>query len=106
MLMMNLKTPPFRYLRTTEAARFLSLSPRTMEKHGLYGTGPQYRKLGDRVAYSIPDLQEWAEQDILHTFRLHWRSHPNQRPMATNAQVSGQIGRASWRARVIQYVKI
>src|SRR3546814_17892396 len=105
MLMMNLKTPPFRYLRTTEAARFLSLSPRTMEKHGLYGTGPQYRKLGDRVAYSIPELQESADQDVPHTFRLHWRSHPNQRPMATNAQGS-EIGSATWRESRCQYVKI
>ncbi|HWW57073.1 MAG TPA: DNA-binding protein [Sphingopyxis sp.] len=64
MLTMTSKTPPFRYLRTSEAARFLSLSPRTMEKHRLYGTGPQYRKLGGRVGYCIPDLQEWADQDI------------------------------------------
>jgi hypothetical protein len=35
-----------------------------MEKHRLYGTGPQYRKLGCRVVYSIQDLQEWADQDI------------------------------------------
>jgi len=38
-------TMPPRYLRTPEAARFLGLSPRTMEKHRLYGTGPLYRKL-------------------------------------------------------------
>lgn len=61
---MTLKNPPFRYLRTSETARFLSLSPRTMEKHRLYGTGPRYRKLGGRVVYSIQDLQEWADQDI------------------------------------------
>lgn len=62
--MMTSKAPPFRYLRTPEAARFLSLSPRTMEKHRLYGTGPRYRKLGGRVVYSIPDLQDWADQNI------------------------------------------
>ena len=33
-------TLPPRYLRTSEAARFLSLSPRTLEKHRTYGTGP------------------------------------------------------------------
>jgi hypothetical protein len=32
--------PPPRYLRKEEAARFLGLSPRTMEKHRVYGTGP------------------------------------------------------------------
>ena len=40
---------PTRYLRTQEAARFLGLSERTLEKHRTYGTGPTYRKLGGRV---------------------------------------------------------
>ena len=40
---------PPRYLRTEEAARFLGLSERTLEKHRTYGTGPTYRKLGGRV---------------------------------------------------------
>ncbi len=37
---------PQPYLRTPDAARFLSLSGRTLEKHRTYGTGPAYRKLG------------------------------------------------------------
>ena len=37
---------PPRFLRTPEAARFLSLSGRTLEKHRYFGTGPAYRKLG------------------------------------------------------------
>ncbi len=53
---------PPRYLRTPEAARFLSLSGRTLEKHRTYGTGPAYRKLGGRVVYSIEDLQAWADR--------------------------------------------
>ena len=44
---------PPRYLRTPEAARFLGLSDRTLEKHRTYGTGPAYRKLGGRVVYSL-----------------------------------------------------
>jgi hypothetical protein len=52
---------PPRYLRTLEAARFLGLSPRTLEKHRCYGTGPIYRKLGGRIVYSINDLQAWAD---------------------------------------------
>jgi predicted DNA-binding transcriptional regulator AlpA len=51
---------PPRYLRTPEAARFLSLSGRTLEKHRTYGTGPRYRKLGGRVVYALEDLQEWV----------------------------------------------
>ncbi|RUY92377.1 DNA-binding protein, partial [Mesorhizobium sp. M7A.F.Ca.CA.001.12.2.1] len=48
---------PPRFLRTKEAADFLSLSARTLEKHRTYGTGPSYRKLGGRVVYAVDDLQ-------------------------------------------------
>lgn len=53
---------PPRYLRTPEAARFLGLSDRTLEKHRTYGTGPTYRKLGGRVVYALEDLQAWADR--------------------------------------------
>ncbi len=51
---------PPRYLRTPEAARFLGLSGRTLEKHRTYGTGPRYAKLGGRVVYKMEDLQAWV----------------------------------------------
>ncbi len=54
-------SPP-RYLRTPEAARFLGLSGRTLEKHRTYGTGPVYRKLGGRIVYALDDLQAWADR--------------------------------------------
>jgi len=57
----NAGLPP-RYLRTAEAARFLGLSPRTLEKHRIYGTGPAYRKIGARVVYSVADLNAWADR--------------------------------------------
>lgn len=50
-----------RYLRTPDAAVHLGLSARTLEKHRIYGTGPQYLKLGGRVVYTIADLDAWAE---------------------------------------------
>jgi predicted DNA-binding transcriptional regulator AlpA len=53
---------PTRYIRTQEAAQFLGLSRRTLEKHRVYGTGPQFRKLGGRVVYRIEDLHAWAER--------------------------------------------
>ncbi len=56
---------PPRYLRTQEAARFLGLSERTLEKHRTYGTGPIYRKLGGRVVYSVDDLQSWADRGLV-----------------------------------------
>ena len=52
---------PPRFLRTPEAARYLGLSARTLEKHRSYGTGPKYRKVGGRVIYALTDLREWAD---------------------------------------------
>ena len=52
---------PPRYLRTPDAARRVGLSPRTLEKHRCYGTGPSYRKLGGRVVYAIDELDAWVE---------------------------------------------
>ncbi len=51
---------PPRLLRTPEAARFLGISNRTLEKHRTYGTGPVYRKIGGRVVYAVEDLQSWS----------------------------------------------
>ena len=55
---------PPRFLRTVEAARFLGLSGRTLEKHRCYGTGPTYRKIGGRVVYALADLQSWADRGV------------------------------------------
>lgn len=52
---------PPRLLRTKEAARFLGISQRTLEKHRTYGTGPVYRKIGGRVLYTVDDLQAWTD---------------------------------------------
>lgn len=54
-------TVPPRLLRTEEAARWLGLSGRTLEKHRCCGTGPTYRKLGGRVVYVLTDLQAWID---------------------------------------------
>jgi len=51
-----------RFLRTPEAARILSISPRTLEKYRCHGNGPTFRKLGGRVVYAIEDLETWANQ--------------------------------------------
>lgn len=55
---------PPRYLRAPDAARFLGISIRTLEKHRTYGTGPTYRKVGGRVLYSVEDLQAWTANGV------------------------------------------
>jgi predicted DNA-binding transcriptional regulator AlpA len=51
-----------RFVRTHDAAAFLGLSGRTLEKHRCTGTGPVFRKLGGRVVYAIEDLEVWAAE--------------------------------------------
>ena len=53
---------PPRFLRTPEAARYLGLSGRTLEKHRTYGTGPTYRKIGGRGVYALEDLKAWVDR--------------------------------------------
>lgn len=49
-----------RFLRTSQAALYLNLSARTLEKHRSYGTGPIYHKVGGLVLYDPADLEAWA----------------------------------------------
>lgn len=53
--------PAARYLTNDEAAAFLRLSPRTLEKQRVIGGGPRFRKFGRRVMYAIADLETWAD---------------------------------------------
>jgi hypothetical protein len=63
----HLPTIPPRFLVTKEAARFLALSARTLEKHRTYGTGPVYRKIGGRVIYALSDLQARADKGLRYS---------------------------------------
>ena len=61
---------PPRHLRTPEAARFLGLSDRTLEKHRSYGTGPVYRKIGGKwfivqEHVSVPVDLETMKPDLM-----------------------------------------
>ena len=53
---------PPRYLTNDEAADYLRLSPRTLEKQRVIGGGPKFRKFGRRVMYAVADLDAWADQ--------------------------------------------
>ncbi|WP_042059771.1 helix-turn-helix transcriptional regulator, partial [Acidomonas methanolica] len=49
------------YLRTTEVAELLGLSPRTLEKYRCIGEGPAFLKLGQRVLYARSDVEAWLQ---------------------------------------------
>ena len=92
----RLDSPP-RYLRTPEAARFLGLSGRTLEKHRTYGTGPIYRKLGGRIVYALDDLQAWAERGTRQSTSDtgHGVVHPAKRQAAPAGGTPERRGGAS-----------
>jgi predicted DNA-binding transcriptional regulator AlpA len=53
--------PPLVY-RTPGAAQYLGLSPSTLEKMRIQGTGPRFTRLGTRaVGYLVEDLDAFAE---------------------------------------------
>lgn len=50
-------------LRTPEAARFVGLSPSTLEKLRRTGGGPKFIKLARRVVvYRVEDLRAWLTE--------------------------------------------
>lgn len=49
------------YLSPIEAPHLLRLSPMTVEKHRVYGTGLSFRKIDCTVIHAATDLVAWAE---------------------------------------------
>ena len=49
-----------RYLDTREAAAWLGLSPKTLERYRVSGEGPHFHRFGSRVRYLLADLEAWA----------------------------------------------
>ena len=49
------------FLNTAQAAFYIGLSKRTLEKMRVQGGGPKYRKHGRYVRYHIDDLTAWSE---------------------------------------------
>ncbi len=88
------RNQPDRYLRTPDAARIVGLSPRTLEKHRTYGTGPRYRKLGGRVVYALEDLRAWADLGLRQS-----TSDPNARTVHAAKPLNGTPSSGSKGAR-------
>lgn len=49
------------FLNTAQAAFYIGLSFRTLEKMRTHGGGPRFRKHGRHVRYHIADLDDWSE---------------------------------------------
>jgi len=53
-------------LNQTQAASFLKLSKRTLERYRCYGGGPPFCKLGRRTMYRQADLLDWVNARIFN----------------------------------------
>lgn len=49
------------FLTTEQAAEYIGLKRRTLEKMRVTGGGPPYRKHGRYVRYHIDELKAWSE---------------------------------------------
>ena len=54
-------TTPTDLLTTEEAAKYLRLSPRTLERYRVTGEGPRFLKVGTRVFYLQSELDKWLK---------------------------------------------
>ena len=52
------------FLNTDQAAHYIGLSRRTLEKMRTSGGGPRYRKHGRYVRYHIDDLDAWSADHL------------------------------------------
>jgi len=48
------------YLTNAEAAHFLRLAPRTLDRYRYEGGGPRFYKFGRKVVYARKDLEIWS----------------------------------------------
>ncbi len=60
----DLTSIPGKFLDNQQAAEYLRLSPRTLDRQRATGEGPKFRKFGRRVIYALEDLEIWANQQI------------------------------------------
>jgi excisionase family DNA binding protein len=53
------------FLNTAQAAHYVGLSRRTLEKMRTHGGGPRFRRHGRYIRYHIDDLDMWSKGEPL-----------------------------------------
>jgi predicted DNA-binding transcriptional regulator AlpA len=62
---------PNRYLSERQASVYLGISDKTLQRHRINGTGPQFIKCGGRVLYDRNDCDAWmSSQKITSTAQI------------------------------------
>ncbi|MDD3668963.1 MAG: helix-turn-helix domain-containing protein [Alphaproteobacteria bacterium] len=54
-------SPDDRCLKTSEAAEFLGLSPKTLKSYRADGLGPHFVKFGKMIRYRLSDVKHWRD---------------------------------------------
>jgi DNA-binding transcriptional MerR regulator len=78
-------------LTRTEAAKYLGVSPRTLDYWATKQIGPNYRRRGRKCFYRQSDLDTWSDQHQLHRM-LHNQTASSTKTtkMPTNTNDGGQ----------------
>ena len=58
----SMKNKEGNYLSTRQAAAYLGLSPRTLDRYRVSGEGPDFYRFGGRILYRQADLEQWAAE--------------------------------------------
>ncbi len=66
------------FLNTGQAAHYVGLSRRTLEKMRTTGGGPRFRKHGRYVRYHIDDLDKWSADHLKSSTSEPDRQRPAQ----------------------------
>ena len=53
---------PDPYLSRKEAAEWLGVTVKFMEKHAMHGDGPIFHKIGRLAKYRVSDLEKYGEE--------------------------------------------
>ena len=53
--------PDDRCLKTSEAADYLGLSPKTLKSYRADGAGPDFVKFGKMIRYRLSDVKRWRD---------------------------------------------
>lgn len=69
-----------RYLVQKEAAKYLRLSSRTLERYRVVGTGPRFIKAGRRVLYRRDALDDWTSERTFSSTAAAQASNTNRSP--------------------------
>ena len=68
-------TPATPYLRSVEAAAYLNISPRTLDRWRMTGQGPAFARINGRVVrYALDELDQWMQSNTARSTseeRLH-----------------------------------